>query len=101
HVARVGQVALDVDGRIGEELLSLPGRALERLLELVGRHRHTEALTPAAAGGLDGNRVADRLVHDPGGVLDGVHRVGRAWHDRYAGLLHELARAGLGAHRVD
>ena len=34
-VARVGQVALEVDGRVAEELLALAGRALERRLELV------------------------------------------------------------------
>ena len=31
-VARVGQVALEVDGRVGEELLALARRALERVL---------------------------------------------------------------------
>ena len=101
HVAWVRQVALDVDGRIREELLALARGALEGLLQLVGRHRHPEALAPTAAGRLDGNRVADRLIHDPGCVLDGVYRVGRAGHDRHTGLLHQLARAGLGTHRVD
>src|SRR5439155_20542392 len=39
-VARVRQVALDVDRRVGEELLALARRALERLLELVRLERH-------------------------------------------------------------
>ena len=59
-VARVGQVALDVDGRVGEELLALARRALERLLELGLLERDAEALAAATAGRLDGDRVADR-----------------------------------------
>ena len=60
-VARVGQVALEVDGRVAEELLALARGALERLLELVGLERDAEALAAAAAGRLDGDRVADVL----------------------------------------
>ena len=77
HVARVGQVALDVDGRVVEELLALARGALERLLELGLLERDAEALAAAAARGLDGDRVADRLVDDLAGVLDGVDR--RRW----------------------
>src|SRR5207245_5308746 len=56
--------------RVGKELLLLPLRALERLLELVRLDRDAESLAAAAPGGLDRHRVADRLVHDAGGVLD-------------------------------
>ena len=100
-VARVGQVALDVDGRVGEELLALARCALEGLLELVLGQRDAEALAAAAAGGLDGHGVADRVVDDLARVVDGVDRVGRARDDRHAGVLHQLAGAGLRAHRVD
>ena len=60
-VARVLQVALDVDAVVGEELLAFAGGALERLLEVVGRHRDPEALAAAAAGRLAGDRVAGLL----------------------------------------
>jgi hypothetical protein len=35
HVARVGEIALQVHGRIGEELLALAGSPLEGRLQLV------------------------------------------------------------------
>src|SRR5581483_1803845 len=92
---------LDVDGGVVEELLALAGSALEGLLELLLLEGDPEALASAAAGGLDRDRVADRLVDDLPGVLDGVDRVRRAGDDRDAGLLHDLARAGLRAHGVD
>src|SRR3954451_9574272 len=100
-VARVGQVALDVDGGVVEELLALAGGTLERLLELCLLEGDTEPLAATAAGRLDRDRIADRLVDHLLGVLDGVDRVGRAGDDRDAGLLHDLARAGLRAHGVD
>ena len=59
-VARVGQVALEVDGAVAEEALALARRAGERLLELLGRLRDAEALAAAAARGLDRDRIADR-----------------------------------------
>ena len=100
-VARVRQVALDVDGRIREELLALARGALERLLELVLRLGDAEALAAASARRLDGDRVADRVRDHLARVLDRLDRVGRARHDRHARLLHDLAGAGLRAHRVD
>ena len=63
-VARVGQVALEVDGRVAEELLALAGGALERLLELGLLERDAEALAAAAARRLDRDGVADRVVDD-------------------------------------
>ena len=60
-VARVGQVALEVDRRVGEELLALARGALEGLLRARPRsERDAEALAAAAAGRLDGDGVADR-----------------------------------------
>ena len=58
-VARVGQIALEVDGRVGEELLALARGPLERRLELRLLERDAEALAAAAARRLDGDRVAD------------------------------------------
>ena len=63
-VARVGQVALEVDARVGEELLALARGALEGVLQLVLAQRDAEALAAAAARGLDGDRVADVLLGD-------------------------------------
>ena len=100
-VARVGQVALEVHGRVGEELLALARGALEGVLELVLGQRDPEALAAAAARGLDRDRVADRLLDHHAGVVDGLDRLGRAGDDRDAGVAHQLARAGLGAHRLD
>ena len=100
-VARIGQVALQVDGGVGEELLALAGGALEGGLELVLGQRDAEALAAAAARGLDGHRVADRVGDHLARVLDRLHRLGRAGHDRHARRLHQLARAGLRAHRLD
>ena len=60
-VARVLEVALEVDAVVGEELLALAGGALERLLEVVGRLGDAKALAAAAARGLAGDRVADLL----------------------------------------
>ena len=67
-VARVGQVALEVDRRVGEELLALARGALEGGLQLLGAQRHAEALAAAAARRLDRDRVADLVVGDPLGV---------------------------------
>ena len=99
-VARVGQVALEVDGVVGEELLALARGALEGVLELGLLQRDAEALAAAAARGLDGDRVAD-LLGDLLGLLERLDRVGGARDDRHAGVLHQLAGAGLGAHRLD
>ena len=60
-VARVLEVALEVDAVVGEELLALAGRALKRLREVVGGLRDAKALTSTAAGGLAGDRIADLL----------------------------------------
>ena len=68
-VARVLEVALDVDAVVGEELLAFAGGALEGLLEVVGRHRDPEALAAAAARRLAGDRVAGLL-----GLLRGPRR---------------------------
>ena len=62
HVPRVGEVALQIDGRVGEELLALASGALERRLQLVVAQRDPEALATTAAGGFDSDRVADRVV---------------------------------------
>src|SRR6266540_155298 len=100
-VARVGQVALHVDGRVREELLALARRALERLLELVLGLRDAEALAPAPARSLDGDRVADRLRDHPARVVHGLDRIGRSGHDRHPGRGHYLTGTRFRSHRVD
>ena len=99
-VARVGEVALQVDGGVGEEPLALPGRALEGALQLVLGQGDAEALPTAAAGGLHRHRVAD-LPRCGAGRVEVGDRVGGARHDRNSRGLHELTRTGLGAHRLD
>ena len=100
-VARVGQVALEVDRRIGEELLALAGGALERRLQLGRLQRDAKALAAAAARRLDRDRVADVGVDDLARGVDVRDRLDGPGHDRHAGGLHELACSRLGAHRVD
>src|SRR3954471_14219711 len=95
-----GEVALEVDGRVGEELLALARGALEGRLQLVGRERDAEALAAAAARRLDRDRVAD-LLGRRAGRRERLHGLGGPGHDRHAGGLHQLARAGLRAHRLD
>ena len=58
-VARVVQIALEVDRGVGEELLAFATGALEGALELLRGERHAEALAAAAAGRLDGDGEAD------------------------------------------
>ena len=87
--------------RVAEELLALARGALERVLELVLGQRDPEALAAAAAGGLDRDRIADRLLDHLACVIDRRHRLGGARDDRHAGLGHQLAGAGLRPHRLD
>ena len=61
-VARIGQVALQVDGRVGEELLAFAARALERRLQLLLGERDAKALAAAPAGRLDRDREADLVA---------------------------------------
>ena len=51
-VARVLEVALDVDGRVGEVLLALPRGRLERALGLVGLRTTSIPLPPPPAAAL-------------------------------------------------
>jgi hypothetical protein len=94
-VPRVGQVALEVDGRVGEELLALTGGARERLLELVGRERDAKALAATPAGGLDRDGEADLALGDLECLLDRLDRLGRAGDDRDPRGGHQLAGARL------
>ena len=100
-VARIGHVALEVDGRVTEELLTLANRPLEGGFELGLTERHSEALTAAAAGGLDGDGPADFRLDDLSRVLDAPDRLRGAGHDRDAGRCHQRARPRLRAHRLD
>src|SRR4029450_5104352 len=97
---RLLQVAPQVDGRVAEELLALARGTLEGLLQLLFGLSDAEALAAASAHRLGGDRIADL-----GGLLTGVlavlRRLGQPRHDRDARLLHQLAGAGLRAHRLD
>src|SRR5438128_12461023 len=100
-VARVGKVALEVDRGIGEELFPLAACALECALELRLGERHAEALAASSASGLDSDGEPDLGLDDLERIRSIRHRLDRAWNDRDPGLLHELARPRLGAHRFD
>ena len=99
-VPGVRQVPLEVDGAVGEEALALAAGALEGPGQLVRGQRHPEALAAAARRGLHRHGVADVVGDGPRGLEVG-HRVGHARDDRHAGGVHQRARPGLGAHRVD
>ena len=87
---------------MGSEKNFSPSRAgaLERVLELVLGAGHPEALAAAPAGGLAGDRVAD-LLGLALGVGDGLDRPVVPGTIGTPGLRHQLAGAGLGAHRLD
>ena len=103
-VPGIGEVAFEIDGRVAEELLALPRGPFECGFELNGRKGDPEALAAAAAGRLDGHRVADAVLRGfddlPGGV-DVFDGFGRPRDDRDTGRGHQLAGPGLRAHRVD
>src|SRR5215218_5243916 len=99
-VARIVEVALDVDGVVGEIRLALPAGRLERALRLVGVANDLEALAAAAGRSLDRERPPE-LLAQARQLLGRFERLGRARHDRYAGLAHSLARGDLRAHRLD
>ncbi len=99
-VARVLEIALDVDAVVGEELLAFARGALEGLLELVRGHRDPEALAAPSPRRLAGDRVTGFLGLLAGGV-DVGGGLGRAGHDRHPGLGHDLACPRLRAHRFD
>ena len=61
-VARVLEVALDVDRRVREVLLALPRRRLEGTLGVVRLADELHALAAAARRGLDDQRVPDLLA---------------------------------------
>ena len=101
-VARVGQVALEVDRRVGEELLALARGALEGLLAARRGQRDAEALAAAAARGLDRDRVADRPRRSSARGLE-RRRPARSCRGRSArrpSCISSRAR-GLRAHRLD
>ena len=100
HVARVRQVALEIHGRVGEELLALARGALEGLLQLARLEGDAESLAATAAGGLDGDRVAD-LLDRRARVLDRLDGCRCPRDDRHARGRHQLASLGLRAHRLD
>ena len=60
-VARVVEVALDVDGGVREVRLALPLRGLEGTVDVVGRAGDAEPLPAATGRRLDRDRVADLL----------------------------------------
>ncbi len=99
-VARVLEVALDVDRVVGEVGRALALGRLERRRRLVRVSNHLEALAAAAGRRLDGERPAE-LVADAHELLDRLEGLCRARHDRNAGSTHALARRDLRSHRLD
>jgi hypothetical protein len=99
-VARILEVALDVDRRVGEVRLPLAAGGFEGALDLVRRGNDLEALPSAAGRRLDRDRPA-QLVAQRANLVRRRDRLRRPWNDRHAGGLHALAGGNLGAHDVD
>jgi len=100
HVARILEVALDVDGGVGEVGLPLTLGRLERALGLLRAVDHLEPLAAAARSRLDRERPPE-LVAEPHDVLGRGDRSRGSGHDRHAGGSHPLARRRLRAHDLD
>src|SRR5206468_5501057 len=99
-VARVLEVALDVDRVVGEIRLAFSPRRLECTLRLVRVAYDLETLAASAGGGLDRERPAE-LFPQAHQLTGGLERLRRARHDRHACVAHSLARRDLRAHRLD
>ena len=97
-VARVGEVALQVDRAVAEEALPLAARGVERAAARP-RGRDAEADPAAAAGGLHRDRVADLRGHACAVVELSTAPCCPARRARRAA--RESARARLLAHRLD
>ena len=98
-VARILEVALDVDRVVGEIRLAFAACGLVGALDLLGRGDDLEAFPAASGRGLDGDRPAV-LVPEPAHLVRRVHGLGRAGNDRDAGGAHRLPRGDLRAHQL-
>src|SRR5919107_1154010 len=100
HVARGGQVLLDVNRTVPEIGHALPARPLERALRLGGVAGHGEALAAPARRGLHGHGEAVLLAEETD-LLGGADGVFRARHHRDAGIGHDPTTLHLASHRLD
>ena len=98
-VARVVEVALDVEGAVLEGGLGLAAGALEGGLDLVGASHDAQAAPAAAANGLERHGVAE-LIREATRVVGGFHRVERAGDDGHIGSHGLAARRHLAAHAL-
>ena len=96
-VPRLGDGALEVDGRVAEGGAGLGARRAQRLREVVLAAHEPHALAAAAHGGLEHHRIAD-LARDPGGLDVARHGLEGAGHHRHTQLTRELAGRRLTAH---
>jgi hypothetical protein len=87
---------LHEDDRVAEALLRLRPGARQRLLQLGLRADDPDPAAPAAAAGLDDQRVADG-VGVPPAVVGTLDRAVAPRRDRHPGLLGEHLRLDLGA----
>ena len=97
-VARPRQPALEEDRVVAEGARGLAPRRLDRRLEVVRRFHHPHALAAAARGGLDQQRIADRLR---GGRRVGAGRDLVRGQRGHAGRVHRALGGQLVAHRGD
>ena len=99
-VARVVQIALEIEATVAERGQRFARCGAERARHLVRFAHHADALASATCGRLDGDRIADALsVAD--GLLDVVDRILEARHGRHASLVHRAAALDLVAHHGD
>src|SRR5947208_10878793 len=99
-MARILEIALDVDGNVREVRLALAPGGLESASGFVGVAHDLQSLAATAGRRLDRDRPA-QLAAETADLLRGFDRLRHAGHDRHAGGQHSLARLDLRAHRVD
>ena len=98
-VTRSLEKPLQVYPRIAERLLGLAPRPLQSGLQLIEGAYDPHALPATARGGLEHQREAD-ITRSHRRILATGYGV-RSRDDGHAGIPHELAGAGLVAHRLD
>ena len=85
-----GDELLGVDRAVAEERLRLAGDALECGAEVFLALDEAQALAAAARAGLDHDREAG-LLRECLDLVERLHRLGEAGHDRHARGLHPLS----------
>src|SRR5579883_115673 len=97
HMARLFEIALDIDGIVAEIRAGFALSQLQRFRQLLGAAGDLHPFSAAPGGGLDQNRVAN-LPRGLEGVVGAGDRAVRAADHRKAQALHGLLGGHLVAH---